>query len=60
MTHFLEEMPIWDPQKPILETKAIKKENKTDHKFITQITKQSIRYFYEYIVENRPEIIEQT
>ena len=39
--------------------KAIKKENKTDHKFITQITKQSIRYFYEYIVENRPEIIEQ-
>ena len=39
--------------------KAIKKENETNYKFITQITKQSIRYFYEYIVENRPEIIEQ-
>ena len=39
--------------------KAIKNENETNHKFITQITKQSIRYFYKYIVKNRPEIIEQ-
>lgn len=39
--------------------KAIKKENETNHNLITSITKQSIRYFYEYIVENRPEIIEQ-
>jgi hypothetical protein len=39
--------------------KAIKNENENNKKFINEITKQSIRYFYEYIVENRPEIIEQ-
>ena len=39
--------------------KIIRDKNNENKEFISAVTKQSIRYFYQYIIENRPEIIEQ-